>query len=307
MRSFDRAKARALLVVCGAAFALLGAAEHAPVRPQTFASPDAAVEALATAAASPDEHALLAIFGTAGHDLIVSGDAVADENAREAFTQAFAQGHHLETEGDARITLVYGDDDSPFPIPLVKQKDAWHFDADAGREELLARRVGRNELAAIQVCLAVVDAQREYASEDRDGDGLLEYAPTILSTPGKHDGLYWETKPGEPESPLGELIAHAQSKGYEHKGQPYYGYLFRMLKAQGPHASGGAYDYEVRGKMIGGFGLVAYPVEYGVSGVMTFVVNHDGVVFSKNLGPNTAKLAAALTRFDPDSSWKKEE
>jgi hypothetical protein len=205
--------------------------------------------------------------------------------------------------------LVYGDDDFPFAIPIVKKGEQWHFDTDAGRSEILARRIGRNELATIQVCLAYVDAQREYGSTDRDGDGLFEYAQKFRSTPGKEDGLYWPSEPGQPESPLGELVADARSEGYAGKpqGSPYHGYLFKLLKAQGPHAEGGAYDYVVRGNMIGGFALVAYPAQYGVSGIMTFVVNHDGVVYSKDLGPNTTKLAAAMTRYDPDSSWKKEE
>jgi hypothetical protein len=195
-------------------------------------------------------------------------------------------------------------------VPIVKQGTQWHFDGAAGMKEIVARRVGRNELATIQVCLAYVDAQREFASEDRDGDGLFEYAQKMMSSDGQHDGLYWPTKEGEPDSPLGELIADARSEGYspkQGKREPYHGYLYKMLTKQGPHATGGAYDYLVRGNMIGGFALVAYPAEYANSGIMTFVVNHDGVVFSKDLGPGTAKTAGAMTRFDPDKTWKKEE
>jgi hypothetical protein len=286
------------------------AAKPAVTPPKSFDSPEAAIEGLAQAARGPDEKALLALLGSEADDIVSSGDAVADSNARATFTKSYESKHSLEREGDAKAILVYGDDDFPFPIPIVKQGTAWRFDVAAGRDEILARRVGRNELAAIQVCLAYVDAQREYASVDRDGDGLFEYAPTLWSTPGKHDGLYWPTQPGEPQSPMGELVADAQAEGYApKKGQhlPYHGYLYRGLKKQGPHAAGGAYDYVVRGRMIGGFALVAYPAEYGVSGIMTFVVNHDGVVFSKDLGKDTAKLARAMTRFDPDASWHKEE
>ncbi|MFI5317233.1 MAG: DUF2950 domain-containing protein, partial [Myxococcota bacterium] len=196
-----------------------------------------------------------------------------------------------------------------FAIPLVRKGDQWHFDAAAGRKEILARRVGRNELATIQVCLAYVDAQREYGSKDRNADGLFEYAKKFRSTPGQQDGLYWPAEPNEPESPLGEFVADARSEGYAGKpaGTPYHGYLFKILTAQGPHAAGGAYDYLVRGRMLGGFALVAYPAQYGNSGVMTFLVNHDDVVYSKDLGPDTKKIAAAMKRFDPDSTWKKEE
>lgn len=301
--------ARALLALGVAALALVAAAKPAKTPPQAFDSPEAAVDALAQAAKAADEKPLLAIFGSEGRDLASSGDPVADANARAKFEEEFAQGHQIEREGDAKATLVYGDDDFPFPIPIVKQGDRWHFDAAAGRDEILARRVGRNELAAIQVCLAYVDAQREYGSEDRNRDGLFDYAQRILSSKGKHDGLYWPTQPGERDSPLGELVAAAQAQGYryENKPAPYHGYYYKVLKAQGKNAAGGAYDYLVRGRMIGGFALLAWPAEYGVSGIMTFEVNHDGVVFSKDLGPQTAKQAAAITRFDPDSSWKREE
>ena len=299
-----------LLTLIGVAALALGA-KPAAKPPQSFASPEAAVDALAQAARASDEKPLLALFGSAAHDIVSSGDAVADANVRENFAKSYDSKHSLERDGDAKAILVYGDDDFPFPIPLVKQGDQWHFDAAAGRHEILARRVGRNELATIQVCLAYVDAQREYASVDRDGDGLFEYAQKFNSSSAKsHDGLYWPVEPGQPESPLGELVADARSEGYRHeegKRKPYHGYLYKILTKQGPHAAGGAYDYLVRGRMIGGFALVAYPAEYGVSGIMTFVVNQDGVVFSKDLGPGTTKTAAAMTRFDPDSTWKREE
>ena len=298
-----------LVTLIGVALFAL-AAKPAAMSPKAFASPDAAAAALAQAARAADAKALLEIFGTAARDLLSSGDAVADTNTRESFTKSYDEKHKIEQEGDAKAILVYGDDDFPFPVPIVKKGEAWHFDAAAGRHEILARRVGRNELSTIQVCLAYVDAQREYASVDRNGDGLFEYAKRFASDAGTHDGLYWQAEPGQPESPLGDLVAEARSEGYRHqegKRQPYHGYLYKILFKQGPHAGGGAYDYIVHGRMIGGFGLVAYPAEYGVSGVMTFVVNHDGVVFSKDLGPSTAKTAAAMTRFDPDQAWKKEE
>ena len=298
-----------LLTLIGVALLALGAKPAAP--PQPFASPEAAVDALAQASRASDEKPLLAVFGAAAHDIVSSGDAVADTNARAAFAKSYDSKHRLELEGDAKAILVYGDDDFPFPIPLVKQGDKWHFDAAAGRHEILARRVGRNELATIQVCLAYGDAQREYASVDRDGDGLFEYAQRFASSsPKSHDGLYWPAEPGQPESPLGDLIADARSEGYRHaegKRQPYHGYLYKILTKQGSHADGGAFDYIVRGNMIGGFALVAYPAEYGVSGIMTFVVNYEDVVFSKDLGANTAKIAGDMTRFDPDSTWKKED
>jgi hypothetical protein len=196
------------------------------------------------------------------------------------------------------------------PIPLVQDAAGWWFDASRGREEILNRRIGRNELSAVQVCLAYVDAQREYYVRDPDGDALLQYAQRFRSTPGKRDGLYWDAQPDEPPSPLGALVARAEAEGYPTKRPsgariPYWGYYYRIVKAQGPHAPGGAYDYVVRGNMIGGFALVAYPAEYGASGVMTFIVSHDGVVYQKDLGPGTAAAARALTRFDPDPSWSR--
>jgi len=294
--------------LAAAALALFVAAKPAPIPPQSFPTPEAAVDALDAAVKSNDPNAVLAVFGSAAKDLVQSGDAVADKNRHDEFATDFAEAHRIERDGDAKATLVYGSDDFPFPIPLVKSGAAWHFDADAGREEVLKRRIGRNELGAIQVCLAYVDAQREYANTDGDKNGLFDYAQKLLSTPGKKDGLYWPSKAGSP-SPLGELVAQAQAQGYRYHGkaEPYYGYFYKVLKAQGPQAPGGAYDYVVRGRMIGGFALVAWPAQYGVSGIMTFVVNHDGVVYSKDLGDDTAKLASEMTRYDPDASWKKEE
>jgi hypothetical protein len=296
------------MIACAAVFLALGATPKTP--PQIFDSPEAAADALAAAARAADDKALLAVFGSEAEGMVVSGDPVADKNIREDFLTSYEAKHSVERDGDSKAVLIYGDDDFPFPVPLVKQGEKWHFDTAAGKDEIVARRIGRNELAAIQVCLAYVDAQREYASEDRDGDGLFEYAQKLWSSEGKHDGLYWPTKPGEPQSPVGELIAQARSEGYAAKEgghSPYHGYFYKSLKKQGKNAPGGAYDYVVRGREIGGFALVAYPAQYRNSGIMTFLVSHDGVVYSKDLGPNTAKIAAAMTSFDPDKTWKKEQ
>jgi hypothetical protein len=218
----------------------------------------------------------------------------------------------LVNENDMKVILHVGNGDWPFPIPVVKKGDHWLFDTMAGKEEILNRRIGRNELNAIQVCLAYVDAQREYVLKDRDGDKLLEYAQKFISREGEKNGLYWEAKEGEPQSPLGPLIAKAAGEGYAGrkpggKRNPYHGYYYRILKAQGKNAPGGEYDYMVSGKMIGGFALVAYPAEYGNSGVMTFIVNHDGVVYEKDLGKDTEKIATAMKKFNPDRTWKKVE
>jgi len=209
---------------------------------------------------------------------------------------------------EAKASLNVGNDDWPFAVPVVKKDALWRFDAKAGKEEILARRIGQNELSAIQFCLAYVDAQREYVSKDRDGDGLLEYAQKFASDKGKKNGLFWNTKEGEEQSPLGPIAAAAHKQGYRKKGanpQPFYGYYYRILQGQGKNAAGGAYDYTVKGNMIGGFALVAYPAKYASSGVMTFIVNHNGVVYEKDLGRNTEKTAQAMKRFDPDSTWKK--
>jgi hypothetical protein len=286
------------------------AAKPAVTPPKLFPTPEAAAEALVSAARVAGDQAVLEVLGSDASDLVNSGDEVADRNLRDDFLKGYEAKHGFEREGDAKAVLVIGEDDYPFAIPLVKAGEQWHFDPQAGRDEILARRVGRNELAAIQVCLAYVDAQREYAAIDRDGDGLYEYAQHFLSAKGKQDGLYWPTEPGEPDSPLGELIGDARAEGYrgeQGKPTPYHGYFYKILTKQGPHADGGAYDYLVRGRMIGGFAMLAYPAEYGTSGITTFVVNHDGVVFSKDLGEDTAKLGKAMTSFDPDSTWQKEE
>ena len=272
---------------------------------KTFASLDEAVNTLVAALRAADRKALVEILGPQGNPLVWSGDDVADRAAFQRFTAEYDRAHRLEG-GDGKVVLYVGADDFPFPIPLVPDGPRWLWDTDAGDDELLNRRIGENELSTIQVCLAYVDAQREYYSR---GQGLLEYAQRLDSTKGKHDGLYWETRPGELDSPLGPLVARARAAGYPlpppRGPAPYHGYFYRILLAQGPDAPGGAYDFVVQGHMIGGFALVAYPASYGVSGIMTFIVNHDGQVYEKDLGPDTETLAPAIRRYSPDRTWKR--
>jgi hypothetical protein len=285
------------------------AKKPAAVSPKRFASPEEAMQAFVAAMRADDTKALLAILGSGGRALLFSGDPVADRENREKFVKAYEAGNKLVATGDTAVLRV-GADEWPFPIPLVKDRDRWRFDTAQGRQEILTRVIGRNELYAIQTCLAVVDAQREYYGVDRDGDGILEYAQTFASAPGKRDGLYWPTAAGEPESPLGELVTRARAEGYRRKGAgptPYHGYVYRILTAQGPAARDGAYDYVSKGHMIGGFGVVAFPAQYGVSGVMTFLVNHDGVVYQKDLGRGTRATALAMKTFNPDGTWTKAE
>lgn len=278
-------------------------------RQQTsFTSAEEAVTALVTALKSDDIASLKSIFGPKSDELVSSGDPVEDDAGREKFVGMYEQKNRLEVVAD-KATLYVGEEDWPFAIPVVKVGEQWRFDTVAGQDELLARRIGRNELSVIQVCLAYVDAQREYALQDRNGDGLLAYARKFKSTPGSFDGLYWETKEGDALSPLGPQVAAAQAEGYaasqSGKPLPFHGYHFRILEAQGPNAAGGAYEYVANGEMLGGFALVAYPATYGNSGVMTFIVNHDGVVYQKDLGKKTGKIARAMKAFDTDGTWTK--
>ena len=279
---------------------------------ETFASPDEAVKALVDALKGADAKAVSAIFGPGSKDLISSGDPTSDKTDRDRFINLYIQKSELEAVNADNVVLYVGNKGWPFPIPIVKIDGTWRFDTDEGRAEILARRVGRNELSVIQTSLAYVDAQREYALKDWDSDGLLAYAQTFMSDPGKKDGLYWKAKEGDAQSPLGPLVAAAQEEGYTgrqsgDKPVPYHGYFYRILKAQGKDARGGLYDYVVEGRMIGGFALVAYPAQYGSSGIMAFVVNHDGVVYQKDLGKNTEKAALAMGRFNPDGTWEKVE
>lgn len=286
-----------------------GTAPAAQVKQKTFETPAAAVGALVQALRGNNEKDLLALFGPGNEALISSGDAVEDREQSANFVRRYDEKNRLEKAGDSKVVLHVGNDDWPFPIPVVKTGEDWRFDTKLGKEEVLSRRIGRNELAAIQTCLAIVDAQREYATMDREGDGLLNYAQKFHSDEGKKNGLYWEPAPGEQPSPLGPLVAKAQSEGYrkEEKPAPYNGYFFRILTAQGKDAAGGAYSYLVNGTMVGGFALVAYPASYGASGVKTFIVNHHGVVYEKDLGPRTAERAKAMKTFNPDATWAKAE
>ena len=298
-----------VVVVMGLTFA--GIAAGAAAKQKGFATPEEAVKAVITAMRNNNDKELIAVFGPSAKDLIFSGDPVADKQRRELLLRKYDEKNSLVPEKGAMV-IVIGKDDWPFPIPLVKKENAWFFDTDKGREEILNRRIGDNELNTIQTLLAVVDAEREYAIKDLDGDGVPEYAQKLMSDPGKKNGLYWKTKEGEDPSPLGEFVADARAKGYtrnesKQKPIPYHGYYYRMLKAQGKNAAGGAYDYVVKGKMIGGFAVIASPAKYGNSGVMTFLVNHDGVVYQKDLGKNTEKAAKSIKKFDPDSTWKKVE
>jgi len=274
--------------------------------PRTFESAEAAVRDLVEAFRSNDVARAEEVLGDGAPAILFSGDDVADARGRAEFVRLYDESHKLERDGDTRLILVVGTIEWPVPVPLVRGADGWFFDTDAGKEEILARRVGRNELSTIQVCLACRDAQREYAAVDRDGDGILEYAPRFLSSEGKRDGLYWAVPDGEPPSPLGPLVAEAVREGYrrEAKPHPYHGYYYRMLRAQGEHAADGACDYCVGEDMIGGFAFVAYPAEYGNSGVMTFLVSHEGVVYEKDLGPESSAIAESMEAFDPGEGWK---
>ena len=295
-----------MLMVCLCAF--ITPLHAAGAKQKSFKSPEGAVDAMIAALKENDQKALTAIFGPHNEDLISSGDDVDDRTHRELFIKLSVEKKTLAKVGDHKALLYVGGEEWPFPIPIVKQGASWRFNTKAGREEIIDRRVGRNELGAIQTCLAYVDAQREYALMDLDRDGLFEYAERFMSEPGKKDGLYWETKEGEKPSPLGALVAAAREEGYSTKASanepvPYHGYYYRILTAQGKNAASGAHNYIVDGRMIGGFALVAYPARYGSSGIMTFVVNHNGVVFQKNLGKKTSQAARAMKTFDPDRTW----
>lgn len=289
------------------------AAKNAEHSPRSFASPDAASEALAAAVRNKDAKALVSIVGPGSTSWLFSGDQVADANDWAKFLAAYEEKHSLEKKDEGKVVLDVGNDAWPFPAPLVKKGSQWSFDAVAGREEILNRRVGRNELDAIQTLLAVVDAQREYAASDADGNGFADYARRFKSSPGKKDGLYWPEENGAAQSPLGPLVATASAEGYGKQPKtgntprPFHGYVFRILTSQGKDAPGGAYDYMVGDKLLGGFGVVAYPASYGNSGVMTFVVNHEGVVYEKDLGAQTASIASAMTQYNPGPTWRKEQ
>lgn len=300
---------RPLVTILALSVVLVGGAHATDPTPQPhYKTPDGAIRALASAARKDDAAGLQAILGPDSEDVIDSGDPVADAAARKRFATAVGQRIRIEVAADrTHRVAVLGREDWPFPIPLVKDAKGWRFDTTAGRDEIINRRVGQNELGAIAVARAFVEAEREYAAEDR-GEGKGVYAQRLRSSPGKHDGLYWEDADGKVDSPFGPLVAEADAEGYApatpgEAPKPYHGYYFRILTAQGPNAPGGAKSYVQDGKMTGGFALVAWPAEYGVSGVQTFLVNQQGIIFQKDLGAQTAQLGAATTAYDPDASW----
>ena len=278
---------------------------------QRFDTPEAGVGAMVAAVRAGDQVRLRAILGPGSSKLVRSGDEVEDRQGRDAFLKSYDEASKLAYPATDKVLLLVGKDEWPMPIPLVRDGAQWRFDARQGEAEILARRIGRNELAAIQVCQAIVAAEREYTLQDPNHSAVPEYAARLASTPGKRDGLYWPTQAGEPESPLGPLLAAAARDGYgaalgqSQAPTPYHGYYYRILARQGKEAAGGAYDYIVRGRMIGGFALVAYPARYGASGVMTFLVSQDGQVLQKDLGRRTAVLAGQMSAYNPDASWTK--
>ena len=300
-----------IVLVClvAAAMFLLGTApdsQAAGMPQKTFSSPEEAVKSLVAAVRSNDIKEMLAILGPGSRELISSGDDVADRAGREKFLNAYNQMNTLQQESADKMVLSIGADNWPLPIPIVKKGATWVFDIRKGKQEILNRRIGRNELHIMDVLHAYVDAQHEYATKDCRGDGKVEFAQRLISTEGKRDGLYWEAKEGEEESPLGPLVARAAKEGYANADlSPFHGYYFNILKGQGKHVDGGAYNYVVKGKMILGFALVAYPAEYGNSGVMTLILNQEGIIYQKDLGKDTKRRAEAMKIFDPDKSWTK--
>ena len=298
MSSFMRSTVAAIALCVGLSMAALA---QAPVL-QGFATPDAAAEALTDAIRKHDDKAIAAILGRSWNDFIPGSDQH-DEEIRERFLKAWDEGHKIIPDGPDKALVGAGTTGWVSPIPIVRQGNEWRYDVEAGRVEMQAREIGRNELAVIQTLLAIVDAQRDYAALEPMKVGVPVYARRLVSSPGRMDGLYWETKPGEPQSPLGPAVARAQVDARSPDG--HYGYYFRLLYAQGPAAPGGARDYIVGGRMIGGFGAIAWPVRYGVTGIMTFIVGYDGVVYQRDLGPDTAQKAGLITVFNPDKNWDK--
>jgi len=269
-----------------------------------YDSPDEAITALVDASRSGDVATLRKIFGPGAGEIVDSGDPVADRLARERFLELYDAKHQLVDNGADRKLLTVGEESWPLPVPLERHGGRWRFDGADGADEVVFRRIGRNELGAIAVCRGYIDAQTEYAAEDRDGEGAGIYAQKLLSDPGLRNGLYWETGPGEPPSPVGQFVASAAAEGYRSGGaSAYHGYRYRPLFRQGENANGGALDYFDNGVLVRGFALVAWPADYGVSGVMTFIVNQDGVVFQKDLGENTDAAVEQMQAFDPDQSW----
>jgi hypothetical protein len=276
---------------------------------QTFPSAMAASEALVAALQSDDQQALMKVLGPDAKQIIMSGDETEDKNNRSDFVTKYQQMHRLVTEPDGTSTLYIGAENWPTPIPLMHAAGGWYFDTVAGKKEILYRRIGQNELNAIQVCRELVDAEKEYNAKAHDGDSANQYAQKFFSDPDKHNGLYWTAASGGEQSPIGPLVASAEAEGYSHdanhQSAPFMGYYFRVLKGQGANAPGGAKSYLVDGKMTRGFAFVVYPAEYRSSGVMTFIVNQDGIVYEKDLGVKTAEIAKALTAYNHDATWRK--
>jgi hypothetical protein len=288
---------------------IVAVASCAPKSPDpAFATPDDAVRALIDTVNGGDLEALVELFGPEGRDLVSGSDPATGRQNQQVFLAAIGEQWRLDDRDANTKELIVGNEDWPFPIPLVRSDQGWRFDAPAGREEILARRIGRNELAVINVCRAYVEAQRAYARTAHDGNRAGLYAQRFNSEPGRQNGLYWPPTRGKPRSPLGDLVAGASDDGYDlgarKSPEPFHGYYFRILTAQGPAAPGGEMDYRRDSEMSGGFALIAWPAQYDASGVMTFMVNASGVVHEKDLGPETATAAAATVRYDPDSSWR---
>jgi hypothetical protein len=297
----------AMVAVSVAVVALILPVFAQEVKQKVFGTPEEAMKTLAEMGQANDMEGVMVILGPEGKDILSSGDEVADKADRERFLKRYQERVDLVRDR-GQVSVILGNDHFPFAIPIVKKAEGWVFDTKAGREEVLNRRIGRNELNAIQVCEAYVEAQREYASTDREQDGIIQYAQKVMSDPYRRNGLYWEAGEGELPSPIGPFVAQATTKGYTKKSDkpiPYYGYYYKILKGQGMSAPGGAYKYVINGHMVAGFALVAWPAEYNVSGVMTFAVNQNGTVYQKDLGLKTEELAKAMTLYNPDRTWKR--
>lgn len=290
-------------IFVGALLVTLGCSSTKPVKQTTFATPDAAVDGLISALRTDSVDSLVKVLGPEAEDLLYSGDPVQDHNARVSFLERYDQRHQMVGNEDGSVTLVVGDNQWPMPIPVVRDGDVWRFDTARGEDEIINRRVGDNELSTINVCRAFVDAQRDYRAINPEGNGA--YAEKLLSDDGRKNGLFWKTEPGQPPSPMGEFVADAADEGYRKSvtRQPYHGYYFRLLRGQGPHAPGGEQNYMKNGKLTEGFAVIAWPAEYGDSGIMSFLVSHNGIVYQRDLGEKTAQVAEAIQAFDPDAKW----
>jgi hypothetical protein len=278
------------------------------VKQKVFGTPEEAMKALVETLQAEDRNGALAVLGTEGEDIIDSGDKVQDKNAKDRFVKAYQERVDYVKEKEDRVSVILGNDNWPFPIPIVKKGDGWVFDTKEGREELLNRWIGRNELDTIRVCLGYVGAQREFASTDREQDGIIQYAQKFVSDKYRRNGLYWQPAEGEIPSPVGPFAAKAAAEGYRRAADrptPYHGYYYKILKGQGKNAPGGAFSYLINGHMVAGFALVAWPAGYGVSGVMTFIVNQNGTVYEKDLGPKTEGIVKAMTLYNPDRTWRR--